>query len=142
VRHFCPLRNHRFFCSHLHGELLVERFGYTDPLDAHCLGFSVIFPGIEGGIGCHEVSRTVKYALMRARALAAHYFGCRVAWNFAFELGDGLMVLLPACSACPKAWLHRVPAIRRLCARPEQHFRDTRFAHGLNGCNPIVHKIR
>ncbi len=27
----------------------------TDPLDAHCLGFSVIFAGIESGIGCYEV---------------------------------------------------------------------------------------
>jgi hypothetical protein len=25
------------------------------PLDAHCLGLSVIFPGIESGIGCYEV---------------------------------------------------------------------------------------
>src|SRR6516162_6024438 len=27
VRHFCPLRNQRFFCSHLRSGLLVERLG-------------------------------------------------------------------------------------------------------------------
>ena len=27
VRHFCPLRNQRFFCSHLRSGLLVERVG-------------------------------------------------------------------------------------------------------------------
>jgi site-specific recombinase XerC len=27
VRHFCPFRNHRFFCSRLRAGLLVERFG-------------------------------------------------------------------------------------------------------------------
>ncbi len=27
VRHFCPLRNQRFFCSRLHSGLLVERLG-------------------------------------------------------------------------------------------------------------------
>src|SRR5215469_3926935 len=49
-----------FACRALGGTI-----GYTDPLDAHCLGLSVIFPGIEGGIGCYEVWRTVKRASMR-----------------------------------------------------------------------------
>ena len=38
---------------------------YTDPLDAHCLGFSIVFRGVEGGVGGYEVWCTVKRALMR-----------------------------------------------------------------------------
>ena len=41
-------------------------------LDAHCLGFSVIFPRVEGGIGCYEVRRAVKRASMRVDGRNQH----------------------------------------------------------------------
>jgi len=64
VRHFCPFRNQRFFCSRRRAALLVERLGMHTRLTPLALA-SFILGGVEARVRRHQTRRATQHGFMR-----------------------------------------------------------------------------